>query len=72
MFSFPRQTARMMRHRLSLANEASLGLAPRIQEHILNMPNSTGRLPFSEQRLRPLTMFDQHRQFQAFADLVPK
>lgn len=37
-----------------------LQLAPEIQEHILNMPKSTGRFPFSERRLRPLTMFNDH------------
>ncbi len=46
-----------------------LQLAPEIQEHILNMPKSTGRSPFSERRLRPLTLFDQHQQLQAFADM---
>jgi hypothetical protein len=48
-------------------------LAPRIQEHILALPQTAGRPTVSECLLRPLTIVkNKNQQLQAFANLAAK
>lgn len=47
-----------------------LRLSPKIQEHILSLPETVRRPTITERALRPITMFDEeHQQLQAFAGI---